>query len=168
MGSWKGLSNQPSFNADTMLLLTDGTVMCHETNSKNWHRLTPDANGSYVNGIWSDLAPLPDHTNIPAANGGPTQVPLYFASAVLRDGTEITGGGEDNSGNPNSDILTMQIYDPPTDTWTPVATPPGRTGIGDAASRVLADGTSLLGVFNSTNAALFDPATCNWQVTGAN
>ncbi len=149
-----------------MLLLTDGTVMCHEASSKNWHQLTPDANGSYVNGTWSDLAPLPDNTNIPAANGGPTQAPLYFASAVLRDGTVITGGGEYNSGNGNSDILTMQVYDPPTDTWTAVATPPGWTGIGDAASCVLADGTFLLGAFNSSNAALFDPATRIWQATG--
>ncbi len=167
MGSWSGLNNQPSFNADTMLLLTDGTVMCHETSSKNWHKLTPDANGSYVNGTWSDLNSLPDNSNIPASNGGPTQAPLYFASAVLRDGTVITGGGEYNSGNPNADILTMQIYDPVTDSWTAVATPPGWTGIGDAVSCVLADGTFLLGSFNSANAALFDPATQIWQATGA-
>jgi hypothetical protein len=30
MASWNALSNQPSFSADTMLLLTDGTVMCHQ------------------------------------------------------------------------------------------------------------------------------------------
>jgi len=167
MGSWKGLTNQPTFNADTMLLLTDGTVMCHETSSKNWHKLTPDANGSYVNGTWSDLTSLPDNSGIPSANGGPTQAPLYFASAVLRDGTVITGGGEYNSGNANADILTMQIYDPVADAWTAVATPPGWTGIGDAVSCVLADGTFLLGNFNSSNAALFDPATRIWQATGA-
>ena len=167
MGSWSGLNNQPSFNADTMLLLTDGTVMCHETSSQNWHKLTPDSNGSYANGTWSDLAPLPDNSGIPASAGGPTQAPLYFASAVLRDGTVITGGGEYNSGNAGADILTMQIYDPLADAWTAVATPPGWTGIGDAASCVLADGTFILGNFSSANAALFDPATQIWQATGA-
>ena len=69
MGSWSGLNNQPSFNADTMLLLTDGTVMCHETSSQNWHKLTPDSNGSYANGTWSDLASLPDNSGIPASAG---------------------------------------------------------------------------------------------------
>jgi hypothetical protein len=29
-GPWKALTNIPSFSVDTMLLLTDGTVMCHE------------------------------------------------------------------------------------------------------------------------------------------
>ncbi len=167
MGSWNGLANQPSFNADTMLLLTDGTVMCHETSSKNWHKLTPDANGSYRNGTWSNLASLPDNSNIPASSGGPTQAPLYFASAVLRDGTVITGGGEYNSGNANADILTMQIYDPLADAWTAVAPPSGWGGIGDAASCVLPDGTFLLASFNSSNAALFDPMTRIWQPTGA-
>jgi hypothetical protein len=35
MSIWKPLQNQPNFNADTMLLLTDGTVMCHETYGLN-------------------------------------------------------------------------------------------------------------------------------------
>jgi hypothetical protein len=29
------------------LLLTDGTVMCHEYESPNWHKLVPDARGYY-------------------------------------------------------------------------------------------------------------------------
>jgi hypothetical protein len=33
MGTWHPLANQPTFNAETMLLLTDGTVMCHEVAS---------------------------------------------------------------------------------------------------------------------------------------
>ena len=38
-GTWRSLVNQPTFNASTMLLLTDGTVMCQEYNSQNWWRL---------------------------------------------------------------------------------------------------------------------------------
>ena len=29
-GTWHALVNQPPFDASTMLLLTDGTVMCQE------------------------------------------------------------------------------------------------------------------------------------------
>jgi len=57
-GTWKDLANQPGVNIDTMLLLTDGTVMAHELASPNWHRLTPDANGSYLNGTWAAMPPM--------------------------------------------------------------------------------------------------------------
>jgi hypothetical protein len=167
MGTWNGLNNQPSFNADTMLLLTDGSVMCHEVSSKNWHRLSPDSSGSYINGSWSSLASLPDNAGIPAASGGPTNAPLYFASAVLGDGTVFVAGGEYNSGNANADILTAQIYDPLADAWTAIATPAGFTGIGDGVSSVLADGRLLLGQFNGNATALYDPATQIWQAGGA-
>src|SRR5215470_15874968 len=108
MASWHPLKTQPSFSADTMLLLTDGTVMVHELNTPNWHRLTPDPFGSYINGSWSALASLPDNSGIPAAKGGPTNAPLYFASAVLADGTVFVAGGEDNKGKADADILTAQ------------------------------------------------------------
>src|SRR5947199_10404684 len=50
---WTGLANAfPSGFASTCLLLTDGTVMCHEYNTNRWHRLKPDINGSYQNGSW--------------------------------------------------------------------------------------------------------------------
>ena len=42
MGTWTALTNQPTFNASTMLLLTDGTVMCQAEGAASWWRLTPD------------------------------------------------------------------------------------------------------------------------------
>ena len=57
---WQPLTHQPSFSASTPLLLTDGTVMVHDAGGSNWWKLTPDQNGSYVNGTWSQLASLPD------------------------------------------------------------------------------------------------------------
>lgn len=45
---WKKLNNTPPFSVDTMLLLTDGCVMCHELETPNWHKLAPDAKGDYV------------------------------------------------------------------------------------------------------------------------
>lgn len=44
--SWQPLYNQPPFQTDTSLLLTDGTVMMHEYATPNWWRLTPDNSGS--------------------------------------------------------------------------------------------------------------------------
>ena len=54
-GTWQPLTNPPAFLASTMLLLTDGTVMCQESASTNWWCLTPDIWGDYVNGTWSQL-----------------------------------------------------------------------------------------------------------------
>ena len=92
-GRWDGLVNQPSFLCNTALLLTDGRVMVHQYGDphnhgqgmNNWWALTPDANGSYLNGTWSQLASMSS-----------TYGPLYFASAVLPDGRVIVEGGEYN------------------------------------------------------------------------
>ena len=51
-----------------MLLLTDGTVMCQQQGGRNWKKLTPDAKGSYLNGTWSDLAPM-NNTLLPVHPG---------------------------------------------------------------------------------------------------
>ena len=46
-GTWTKLTNNPGFNASTMLLLLDGTVMCQQEGGLNWKKLTPDSSGSY-------------------------------------------------------------------------------------------------------------------------
>src|SRR5947208_1228345 len=58
-GTWQPLANQPPFAAGTHLLLTDGTVIVQDTGANDWWKLTPDINGSYVNGTWSSIANLP-------------------------------------------------------------------------------------------------------------
>ena len=168
MASWNALANQPSFNADTMLLLTDGTVMCHEASSANWHRLTPDSSGSYQKGSWSSMASLPDNSAITSAQGGPTDAPLYFASAVLRDGRVFTAGGEYNAGA-QVDMGPAQIYDPLADAWTTIKPPPDLTQIGDAVTCMLADGRLLIGdsAAGSTAVDILDPVTLIYEKTGA-
>jgi hypothetical protein len=40
--SSKSLRGVPSFSPDTMLLMTDGTVLVHDAGGKDWYRLKPD------------------------------------------------------------------------------------------------------------------------------
>jgi hypothetical protein len=167
-GTWTDLNQQPGVNIDTMLLLTDGRVLCHEFQSKNWHTLTPPDSGDYRDGHWDSVEALPDNANIPTSFGGPTNAPTFFASAVLADGRVFVAGGEYNSTQSTSnDSLTAQIYDPRTDHWTAISTPTGWTGIGDAVSCVLPDGRLMLGQYNGSAVAIYDPDLDLWTFTSA-
>src|ERR1039457_323907 len=57
-GTWSSLANIAPDSIGLMLLLSDGTVLCQQYESTNWYRLTPDTNGSYMNGTWTTLAPM--------------------------------------------------------------------------------------------------------------
>ncbi len=146
-GRWIKLTNNPGFNASTMLLLTDGTVMCQQEGGVNWKKLTPDEYGSYINGTWSDLAPM-------------HWTRRYYASAVLNDGRVLISGGEYSNAGGWTDKT--EIYDPVTDTWTEISPPPGWGGVGDAPCAVLPDGRFFMGHFFSTKSAIYDPVTDTW------
>jgi len=152
--TWTPLTNQPSFAASTALLLTDGTVMVHDAGAQDWWKLTPDAGGSYINGTWSQLASLPAGYS-----------PLYYASAVLRDGRVIVEGGEYNFFNPVWTTLGA-IYNPLTNKWKKVNPPAGWTTIGDAQSTILADGTFMLANCCTAEAALLNAKTLTWTPVG--
>jgi hypothetical protein len=162
-GVWKKLKNKPAFSVDTALLLTDGGVMCHEYETSNWHKLVPDAQGSYIKGTWHALTPLP--ANAPLTQNGPLNAPLYYSSAVLRDGHVFVAGGEYNVKFVNSvDLGAAEIYDPVADSWTSVPSP--FVNVGDAPSCVLPDGRVLVGDINSTATKIFDPVTKTWAKGG--
>ena len=163
-GAWKPLGHQPPVAVDTMLLLTDGSVMCHNYETTDWYRLVPDAFMDYANGTWHKLTPMP--ANAPPAQGGPVDAPLYYASAVLKDGRVFVAGGEYNGPSPPVDLLAASIYDPVADSWASIATPPGWTNIGDAPSCVLPDGRVLLGNINTLQTAILDPVTRTWSPGG--
>jgi hypothetical protein len=122
---WTRTTNDPPVNLGAMLLLTDGTVIAHEENdlvgnyaTRNWYKLTPGIYGSYINGTWSEIAPLP------VGYG-----PLAFGSAVLPDGRVVVEGGEFNQyGNGYTNL--GAIYDPVANTWTKVKPPSGWSNIG--------------------------------------
>ena len=152
------------------LLLTDGSVIIqnggfHGADGKIF-KLTPDINGSYINGTWSELASMP-------------YIPTAAAQAVLADGRVIIEGGE-YLGMQEFFLLTNKgaIYDPVTNTWTSVAPPPffvdlyppratfAPNPIGDASSVVLPDGTFMIQDKMSRQAALLNLKTLTWTQTG--
>ena len=186
-GTWQPLNNQPPMpditdpqtgqflsqgGASFPMLLTDGSVIVRNVNYQQIHadgsvmKLTPDANGSYLNGSWSQLASMP-------------YIPIGAAQAVLADGRVIIEGGE-FTGVYEDFTLTNQgaIYDPVTNSWTSVAPPlffvdlyPPRAvfaphPIGDASCVVLSDGTFMVQDKMSRQAALLDLNTMTWTETG--
>lgn len=149
---WQKLKNQPTWNTDTALVLTDGTIMMHQYNSGKWWRLTPDNTGNYVNGTWTELASMQSG-----------YAPLYFASAVLADGNVLIEGGEYN--NLIQDETNLgSFYNTSTNTWTAVNPPSGWSTIGDSPSIVLPDETFMMGQGGqpAEKQVNFDETTMTW------
>ncbi|HMF02982.1 MAG TPA: hypothetical protein VKK06_24045, partial [Terriglobia bacterium] len=111
--TWNRLTFLSPDSAGTMILLTDGTVMVQGHNpGNNWMRLTPNSTGSYINGAWSNLASM----SIPR---------LYYGSNMLTSGKVWLLGGEYSGfGLPANFTNTGEMYDPLTDTWSPIASHP--------------------------------------------
>jgi hypothetical protein len=153
---WQSLKHPPTFFTDTALLLTDGTVIVHEYCTPNWHRLTPDETGSYINGTWSLTSAMPSD-----------YAPLYFASQVLPDGRVLVEGGEYNgAGCPGAETPLGAIYDPVKNKWTNVNPPSGWSEIGDSPSIVLPNGTFMIGQNESTASAMFNAKNLTWTLKG--
>jgi len=105
VGTWVPLANPAPDNVVEMALLTDGTVMANAYGGTAWYRLTPDTNGSYLNGTWTTLASM-------------AHVHIYSCGQVLRDGRFLIGGAEYGDGGPYADI-----YQPTNNTWTRLPNP---------------------------------------------
>jgi hypothetical protein len=145
------LVHQPPNGALITFQMTDGTVMAQGFGESDWYKLTPDSAGSYVNGTWTRLANLPSGYQ-----------PLYFASAVLADGRLVISGGEYNFDQFAFSNLGA-IYEPKTNTWTPIAAPDGWLNVGDSPSAVLPDGRFLLGLKFKEKMAVLDPVSLAWS-----
>lgn len=159
-GTWTRLAHDPPAAINLMLLLPDGTVIaCNQNGStigKAWYKLTPDSQGSYINGTWTTLASMHDTR-------------LYFQSQVLKDGRVYVSGGEYGTGGPKA-----EIYDPLTNVWTQLTIPsslwnPSTDDFYDCNSEILPDGSVLLmPVFPHTpgRAIKYNPATNTWSSGG--
>jgi hypothetical protein len=150
-----------TFNPDTMILLTDGSVLIHNAENpgprNEWYRLTADTQGKYESGSWSAI--------IHMANAR-----QFFSSGVLRDGRVYVIGGEtsDDTGVPNgNDSPLGELFEPLTNTWSPMNKPAAFSWVsGDAAGCILADGRVLLGSLNAGRTAIWDPAMDFWAEAG--
>jgi Kelch motif len=147
-GTWTGLVNQPTFRISTMMLLSDGRVMVQEEATEHWYALTPDATGSYVDGTWSPLADMSFWRR-------------YYASGVTRDARVLVIGGEQSGAGGNTNM--GEIYDPVSDTWSPIPSPPGWAQVGDAACCLFPDGRLMIGALLTADCAIYDPATNSWS-----
>ncbi len=154
--SWTPVAQAyPGAGAGAAFLLTDGTVMIHQEQTRNdaWYKLTPDINGSYANGTWSQVASIPSSFNYS---------PLFFGSAVLPDGRLLVEGGEYNKGN--ADWTNKgAIYNPKTNKWKQVNPPSGWTSIGDAQNVILSNGTDMQANCCTKQFAYFDPKNLTWS-----
>jgi hypothetical protein len=155
VGQWKKLSNPAPDKIQTMLLLSDGSVMAatYPGTNKKWYRLSPTEDGSYIKGTWSSLPSM-------------YYSRLYFASAVLPDGRIFVAGGEYGSGS-----STAEIFDPVHLSWTIVSPPADllnsrkQEKFSDAPSKILPDGNILVSpntpsLFGGT--LLYNPALNTW------
>ncbi len=151
LGTWTPVASlAPNPNMGGMLLLSDGTAICHSSGGggegRIYDKLTPDPTGNYINGTWSSIAPMINDR-------------LFYSSQVLKDGRVYVAGGEYGAG-----LNLGEVYNPLTNTWT-VTPSPGR--VSDANTEILDDGRVLQALVQGTtqNTAIYNPAT-NTYVTG--
>ncbi|MDT4972806.1 MAG: hypothetical protein QOG22_2949 [Pseudonocardiales bacterium] len=163
-GTWQTFTAPSSVSADTMLLLTDGSVLVHNadgtsgkgTGGNDWYRLTPDDSGSYRNGKWSGALRM-------------TTERQFFATGVLTDGRVFAVGGEYATGFAQDGCALGEIFDPTTNAWSAMNKPsPTYDHIaGDCSAIVLADGRVLFaGNPSGSRTAIWDPVTDTWVEAG--
>ncbi len=161
-GTWTQLADtSPHYSDGLMLLLTDGSVICHGYNGSGegtlWDKLTPDNHGSYVNGTWSSIASM---------NHGR----LFFSSQVLPSGKVYVAGGEYGGAN------TGEVYDPVANSWKVCGAVPNGVTLSDCNSEMLPDGMVLQSTsthsdifynpasntYTSAPSSIYDPPETSW------
>ena len=135
--------------------LTDGTVLAQGNQGQDWWKLTPDINGSYINGTWTQVASLASDYD-----------PYAMASATLSDGRVLIEGGEYNFGSFSFTNMGA-VYDPVANTWTNLTPPTGWEYIGDSPSAILPNGHFLIGRKFDMQMAELDPTTMTWTAMGS-
>ncbi len=160
-GTWTPLANiAPDPNNGVMMLMSDGTVICHTTSGGTtgdgtiWDKLTPDASGSYINGTWSQTAPM--------------IVDRYaFSSAVLKDGRVYAAGGEYGlDGTQNG--WHGEVYNPVTNTWNAALGTNSNNVMSDGNCKILENGKilqALVDVPMPVHTVIYSPST-NTYTTG--
>jgi hypothetical protein len=157
-GPFTALANQPPEPGYLTMLLTDGTVLMQSINDAGvFYKLSPDSEGSYVNGTWSTISSPPAG-----------YAPYAGAEAVLADGRVLLVGGEYNQNDyslpfaPSGLTNMSAVYDPVADHWQMIPAPAGVAYIGDVPSAVLPDGSFVFGDKLGRDMWRLDPTTLAW------
>ncbi len=154
-GSWESLQHQPAFWPGPAFLLTDGSVMCNEWQTRRWWRLWPDAQGQYADSPWQPAASM-------------REVRIFYCASVLADGRLLVGGGY-WSEPPNYVIRAIEvaeIYDPASDVWQRIDWPRGFFGDTPTLSCVLADGRCVVGNSDTALCKAYNPISDRWDDVG--
>jgi PKD repeat protein len=165
-GTWTAVTKQaPDPNFGVMLLMTDGSVICHTSTGGTlgigtiWDRLTPNAHGSYINGTWSKIAPM-------------NRERYSFSSEILKDGRVYAAGGEYGTDGVQAGSH-GEVYDNTNNTWTQAIGP--NAIMSDGSCKLLDNGNVLQAlvdvpfpvhtvVYNpTTNSYTTGPSTINGQ-----
>ena len=151
--NWKSITGVPAgLTPDTMLLLSDGSLLVHNTGGAEWWRLRPDGAGKYDSGTWTGPFKMANTRQ-------------FFASGVVKDGRVFVIGGEYSDAG--GDTPLGEIFDPSTDAWSALTKPSAFNQInGDVSACVLADGRVLCGSLNTSLTAIWDPVLDTWTTAG--
>jgi hypothetical protein len=153
-GTFARAKSSPPDYMQMAFLMTDGSVLTQGSyDPQSWYKYTPDANGDYSDGTWTQVGSL-------QTGYGPSA----FASQVLADGRLLIIGGEYNSpGNYDLQLVNLgAIYDPLTAKWTPLNHPKGWGFIGDSPSSMLANNLFMIGQKLTKQDATWNPANNKW------
>lgn len=134
-----------------------------------------------VDGGFPDATPLDAGPTDGGADAGPSyfrrvgdlqQGRVWHAAALLADGRVLVTGGFPVYGQWDSVTASAEVFDPTTETWSPVdSLPNARAAHGMAAlpdGRVMAaGGTDNFSVSYVDSVDVFDPSTGNWTTVGA-
>jgi hypothetical protein len=154
--SWTPLAHAPAHSVETMLLLTDGTVMAHSYDNPGniWQRFKPAADGSYENGTWSTPAGMGTNR-------------IYFASHVTNDGNVWVLGGEYSGPNLDANWTnTGETYNTLSNAWAPIPSHP-EANYGDVPSMLLNGSQILAGSLSSARSYVYDLQSKSWSATGS-
>ncbi len=157
-GTITSLVNTVPNGSGTMMLETNGDVIMvdgGDNTSNEYYVLTPDAQGNYVDGKWSQAAPSDFQR-------------LFNGSVILPTGQMMVLGGEySGSNNASTYANEGEIYNPSTNTWTNIATfPQSQFGDDMLVNLPGTNGTVLAGYLGGPQTYLYNSNTNTWTQTG--
>jgi hypothetical protein len=148
----------PPRSASTATLLADGKVLFAGGFSSS-ETLALAQLFDPPSDTWTNVAPMLVGRSSPAAT-------------LLPDGNVLVVGGYEVPKPPQEGPQTAELYDPATNTWTPIPGPPAFRGV-ESLTLLRSGEVLLLGAFGpqlagaSVGAAIYDPTSATWRSAAA-